>query len=158
RRGAGAGPLRLLGPPCVLTPSMYVEAVQRAGGIPILVPPDPALSEDPAPILDWIDGLLLTGGADVDPAPYGAERHPETAGTKAARDDTELVLTRGALERDIPVLGICRGMQVLNVALGGTLIQHVPDVVGHGDHRRNVGTFVDNEHLVLLEPGSLAAE
>lgn len=144
--------------PCALVPTTYVEAVQRAGGIALLVPPDPALAEEPGPILDRIDALVLAGGSDVDPASYGEAPGPETIHTTPARDDTELVLLRGALERDMPVLAICRGMQVLNVALGGTLIQHVPEVVGHGEHRRNLGTFVDNDHLVMLEPGSLAAE
>ena len=144
--------------PSALLHSSYIEAVQQAGGLALMIPPDPALSEDPGPVLDRIDALLLAGGADLDPASYGAPAHPQTIGVTPARDDTELVLVRAALERDMPVLGICRGMQVLNVALGGTLVQHVPEVVGHEQHRRHLGTFVDNDHMVVLEPGSLAAE
>ncbi len=144
--------------PCAFLHTSYVEAVQRAGAIALMIPPDPLLSEDPGPILDRIDGLLLAGGADLDPATYGATPHPETIDTTAARDEAEVALARAAIERDMPVLGICRGMQVLNVALGGTLIQHVAEVVGHEQHRRHLGTFVGNDHTVVLEPGSLAAQ
>ena len=144
--------------PCALLQMTYVKAVQSAGGLALLVAPDPALSDDPGPILDRIDALVLAGGSDVEPASYGAAQHPKTTGTTPIRDETELVLVRGALERDMPVLGICRGMQMLNVALGGTLIQDVPEVAGYGEHCRHVGTFVDNDHMVVLEPGSLAAE
>jgi putative glutamine amidotransferase len=138
-------------------PLSYGEAVQRAGGLALILPPDPAADEDPAPWLDPLDGLVLTGGADMDPASYGAEPHPATKGSVAARDAFELALARGALDRDLPLLGVCRGMQVLNVALGGTLIQHLPDVVGHDGHRRTLGTFDGNDHDVRLVPGSLAA-
>jgi len=98
---------------------------------------------------------VLTGGCDIDPATYGSEPHPETGGTTPDRDRFELAMARGALERDMPLLGICRGMQMLNVALGGAVEQHLPDVVGHGDHRHTPGVFAD--HRVRLEPGSLAA-
>lgn len=144
--------------PCAFLHTSYVDAVQRAGAIALMIPPDPKLSEDPGLILDRIDGLLLAGGADLDPASYGATPHPQTVDTTATRDETEVALARAALERNMPVLGICRGMQVLNVALGGTLIQHVAEAVGHEEHRRNVGTFVDNDHIVVLEPGSLAEQ
>jgi putative glutamine amidotransferase len=144
--------------PCALLQTSYVNAVQQAGAIALMIPPDPVLSEHPGPVLDRIDGLLLAGGSDLDPATYGAEPHLQTVGTNAVRDETEVALARAALERDMPVLGICRGMQVLNVALGGTLIQHVPELVGHDDHRRHLGTFVDNDHTVVLAPGSLAAQ
>jgi putative glutamine amidotransferase len=133
----------------------YPAAVQRAGAMALILPPDEAAQHDPDPFLDRIDGLLLAGGSDVDPASYGAERHPETGVTWPERDRFEIALTRRALERDIPVLGACRGMQILNVALGGTLHQHLPDVVGTDLHRHTPGQFSDHE--VRLQPGSLAA-
>jgi putative glutamine amidotransferase len=134
-----------------LVPLSYARAVQRAGGLALLLPPDP----DPLEVLDRIDALVLTGGCDIDPATYGAERHPETGSTTPDRDAFELALARGALERDMPLLGICRGMQMLNVAFGGGVEQHLPDVVGHENHRHTPGQFAD--HRVRLEPGSLAA-
>ncbi len=109
-------------------------------------------------MLDLIDGLILAGGADIDPANYGAARHPETTDTVPERDRAELALTRRAVERDLPVLGICRGMQLLNIAFGGTLIQHLPDEVGHENHRINPGSFDGSDHDVRLAEGSLAAE
>jgi len=138
-----------------MVPSGYVSAVQRAGGIAVLLPPDEAALDEPDPLLDLVDGLILAGGVDVDPAAYGASAHPETDAPNESRDAFELALARRALERDIPLLGICRGMQLMNVAAGGTLHQHVPDVVGHADHRTRLGVFGD--HDVRLEPGSLAA-
>jgi putative glutamine amidotransferase len=139
-----------------LLPFHYITAIQAAGGLAIMIPPDPALIEDPDDMLDRIDGLILAGGADIDPSNYGADAHPKTRGTVLERDRPEIALTRRAIERDIPVLGICRGMQLINVALGGTLRQHVPDEVGHDDHRRNPGSFDDSDHDVRLQPGSLA--
>jgi putative glutamine amidotransferase len=140
-----------------LLPRMYVDAVQRAGGGAVLLPVDPVWVEDPDEVLDRIDGLMLAGGADIDPAAYGAERDPHTVATVPERDAFELALTRRALERDMPYLGICRGMQLMNVAAGGTLIQHLPDSHGHEDHRRVPGSFDGADHDVRLEPGSLAA-
>jgi len=133
----------------------YVAAVQRAGGLALLLPPDYAVGAAPDRLLDRIDALLLAGGSDVDPASYGAERHPETGVTWPERDRFEIALTNGALERRMPVLGVCRGMEILNVALGGTLVQHLPDLLGTDDHRRTPGVF--GEHEVRLAPGSLAA-
>ena len=138
-----------------MIPAGYVGAVQRADGVAVLLPPDPRAVTDPDPVLDLLDGLILAGGVDVGPAAYGAEPHPETDEANAERDAFELALASRALERDIPVLGICRGMQVLNVAAGGTLHQHLPDVVGHHGHRETIGVFGD--HDVRLEAGSLAA-
>ncbi len=140
-----------------LTPHAYVLAVQRAGGLALLLPPDAHAEQEPDEVLDLLDGLILAGGVDVDPGLYGAEPSPHTVGTVPERDRFEIALARRALERDLPLLGICRGMQVMNVAQGGTLIQHLPDRVGHEEHRRNLGTFAGNEHDVRLDAGSLAA-
>ena len=137
-----------------LVPRNYVRCVQRAGGIGIVLPPDEAAVEEPDVLLDRVDALLLAGGADIDPASYGAEPHPETKGTWPDRDRFELALARRALARDMPVLGICRGMQLLNVALGGTLVQHLPEALGAETHRTVAGTF--SEHHVRLDPDSLA--
>ena len=119
----------------VLLPRSYVDAVQQAGGIALLLPPDPAAVSDPDRLLDLVDGLLLAGGADMDPATFGAEPHEQTVGTVPERDAFELALAGRAMERDLPFLGVCRGMQVMNVARGGTLNQHLPDDYGHEDHR-----------------------
>lgn len=141
----------------MLIPRSYVDAVQRAGGLALLLAPDPQLVRDPDEILDLLDGLLLAGGADIDPASYGAEPHPQTTGTVPERDHFEIALARRALARDLPLLGVCRGMQLLNVATGGTLDQHIPDTQGHEDHRRAVGSFDGSDHDVRLAAGSLAA-
>jgi len=135
----------------------YVDAVQRAGGLALLVPPDPALVDAPDEALDVLDGLILAGGADVDPASYGAEPHPETGPTRPDRDVVELALAARALHRDLPLLGICRGMQLMNVARGGTLAQHLPEDLGHDEHRRSPGSWDDADHDVRLAAGSLAA-
>ena len=142
--------------PAIISPARYVQAVQRAGGRPILLPPDPEDAEDPSGVLDLLDALIITGGAgDLDPALYGEEPHPETGPVQEERDAYELALVRAAIERRMPVLGICRGMQILNVAYGGGIEQHLPDVVGHEDHRHTPGIFADHE--VDLQTGSLAA-
>jgi putative glutamine amidotransferase len=133
----------------------YVEAVQRAGGVSVMLPPDPDV--DPDQLLDVIDGLILAGGRDIDPSAYDAEPHPETDEARIERDEFEIRLARRAMERDIPLLGICRGMQLMNVARGGTLVQDLPEHVGHQAHRRTVGTFDGNDHAVRLVDGSLAA-
>ena len=136
-------------------PRMYAVAVQAAGGLALILPPDDDIARDPDLLLDRVDALVLAGGGDVDPASYGARPHPKTSGTSQDRDRFELALTHRALERDLPVLGICRGMQMLNVAAGGTLVQHLPDVLGDDRHAHTAGAFGDHE--VELEPGSLAA-
>jgi putative glutamine amidotransferase len=140
-----------------LLPGLYVSAVNAAGGLALLVTPDPALTEDPDGLLDRIDGLMLTGGTDLDPALYGEKPHPQTQSFQRDRDEFEIALVRRAIERDMPVLGICRGMQVLNVAHGGSLLQHLPDSHGHEDHRRVPGSFDGSDHDVRLVDGSLAA-
>ncbi|HEX2016682.1 MAG TPA: gamma-glutamyl-gamma-aminobutyrate hydrolase family protein [Solirubrobacteraceae bacterium] len=141
----------------MLLPRSYIAAVQRGGGLALMVPPDPELVEHPEELLARLDGLVLAGGADIDPGAYGADAHPETHGTVPERDRVEIALVRRALQDDVPVLGICRGMQLINVALGGTLHQHLPERLGHSEHRRAAGTFEGSEHEVRLAPGSLAA-
>ena len=128
-----------------LAPRSYPTAVQRAGGTAVLLPPDAAAEADPDRLLDRLDALILAGGSDVDPASYGAEPHPETRGTWPERDSFEVALAQRAIEREMPLLGICRGMQILNVARGGTLDQHLPELVGHEIHRTVPGTFGDHE-------------
>jgi putative glutamine amidotransferase len=133
----------------VLVPSAYVHAVERAGGRPLVVPPADVDAEE---TLAPLDGLVFSGGGDIDPGAYGADAHDEIHGVNAKRDEAELALARAALERDMPVLAVCRGSQVLNVVLGGDLIQHLPEVVGHDRHRHTPGEFAD--HDVRLEPDS----
>jgi putative glutamine amidotransferase len=128
--------------PAALIPMAYVQAVERAGGRPLLVPPSENGLEE---TLDALDGLLFSGGADLDPDLYGAERHPATDGVRADRDRAELALLQAALERDMPVLAVCRGSQVFNVALGGDLVQHLPDVVGDEKHKHTPGVFADHD-------------
>ena len=129
----------------------YIEAVQRAGGAAVMLPPDPDVDADQ--LLDVLDGLILAGGRDIDPATYGAERANGTDDPRTERDEFELALAQRAMERDIPLLGICRGMQLMNIARGGTLVQSLPEHL----HRRSVGTFDGNDHPVRLEESSLAA-
>jgi putative glutamine amidotransferase len=135
----------------------YVDAVQSGGGLAVMIPPDPALVEDPGAALELIDGLMLAGGADIDPSVYGCEAHVETVGTVPERDACEIAIFREALARELPVLGICRGMQLINVALGGTLIQHLPERFGHHEHLAVPGSFDGADHDVRLCEGSLAA-
>ena len=141
----------------VLLSRSYVEAVQRAGALVVMLPPDELLLTRPAEALDLLDGLMMAGGADIDPASYGAQPHPETLDTVPERDRFEIALVRAAIERELPVLGICRGMQLINVAYGGTLLQHLPERFGHHEHLRAPGTFDGADHDVELVEGSLAA-
>ena len=137
-----------------LVADTYVSAVQDTGALAVLLPVD---RRDPEKLLDRIDGLMVIGGADLDPAVYGEDRSEDTERTYRDRDEFELALTRGALERGLPFLGICRGMQLLNVALGGTINQNLVAADGTNPHRRIVGTFVGTEHDIDLDPGSLVA-
>ncbi len=142
----------------VLLSRSYVEAVQQAGALVLMLPPDPLLLENPGEVLDLLDGLVLAGGADIDPGSYGEHPHPETVDTVPERDRFEIALVRGAIERDLPVLGICRGMQLINVAYGGSLLQHLPERFGHHEHLRVPGTFDGADHDVDLVEGTLAAQ
>lgn len=139
-----------------LAPRNYATAVQDAGAVALILAPDDEAAENPALLLDHIDCLMLAGGADVDAATYGSRPHEQTKNTWPERDRFELALAHAALQRDMPVLGICRGMQMLNVVCGGTIDQHLPDSLGHEDHRHTPGTFGDHE--VVLDAGSLAAK
>jgi len=137
----------------VLVPAQYVQAVEHAGGRPLLVPPSEAGLEE---TLDAVDALIFSGGSDLEPEMYGQDAHTETSGIVRERDEAELALLSAALERDMPVLAICRGSQVLNVALGGDLVQHLPEVVGDEKHMHTPGVFAD--HDVEVEPGTRIAE
>ncbi|WP_283137341.1 gamma-glutamyl-gamma-aminobutyrate hydrolase family protein [Rhizohabitans arisaemae] len=134
-----------------LLPHRYVDQVSRAGGQPVLLPP----IGEPAGLVDRLDGLILAGGGDVDPARYGAEVHEQTDYIRRFRDESEFSLVEAALKAELPFLGICRGMQVLNVVRGGTLHQHLPEVVGHTDHSPEPGSY--GRVPVRLAPGSLLA-
>jgi gamma-glutamyl-gamma-aminobutyrate hydrolase PuuD len=132
----------------VLLPRTYPDVVLAAGGIPVLLPPVP----ESAAAVDRLDALVLAGGPDVDPDRYGADPHPRTGPPRPERDAAELAALHRALDRGIPVLGVCRGAQVLNVGLGGTLLQHVPDAIGHSGHNPSPGVF--GAIAVTLEPDS----
>jgi putative glutamine amidotransferase len=141
--------------PASFLPAVYFQGVTAAGGVAMLLPPQPVDSGIAARVLDGLDGLLITGGPDVDPAAYGQQPHPATDQPGRQRDEWEFTLLGAALERQLPVLGICRGAQVLNVALGGTLHQHLPDVIGHGGHR--AGNALFSTLQVRTKPGTRLA-
>ena len=134
--------------PAALVPLAYVRAIEVAGGRALLVPPSEEGIEE---TLDAVDGLLFSGGSDLDPETYGQEPHRETTGVRAARDRSELALLTAALDRDLPVLAVCRGSQVLNVARGGDLVQHLPEVVGDERHKHTPGVFADHDVKVDAE-------
>jgi len=131
----------------VLLPHNYVDMVVTSGGTPVLLPSVPAA----ACAVDALDALVITGGPDVDPKSLRGRPAPRTDTPRAARDAAEFAILRRALNRGIPVLGVCRGLQVLNVALGGSLIQHLPEVVGHDGHNPSPGVF--GRTAVTLDPG-----
>ncbi len=142
--------------PSVLLPHAYVRQVERAGGIAVLVPPRQDADERLARgLLERLDGVVLAGGVDVAPELYAARRHPSVQASRPERDATELAVARMTKETDLPVLGICRGMQVMAVAAGGTLVQHLPEEVGHEDHAPKPATY--GSHRVDTVPGSIVA-
>jgi gamma-glutamyl-gamma-aminobutyrate hydrolase PuuD len=138
--------------PAALVPLAYVQAVESAGGRAVLIPPS---EEGIDETLDALDAVIFSGGADVDPELYGAEPHPATDVPHSHRDAGELALLHAALERDLPTLAICRGFQLLNVARGGDLIQHLPEEVGHDVHKQVPGEFT--HHPVEVKPGTRLA-
>jgi putative glutamine amidotransferase len=137
--------------PASVLPFRYVERDEAAGGTAVVLPPAAAAH---AEVLERLDAVVFAGGADLDPGLYGEQPHPETTGLRPERDAAEVPLMKAALDRDVPLLGICRGMQVLSEVRGGSLVQHLPDAVGHERHRPAPGTY--GMHDVRLEPGSLA--
>ena len=144
--------------PADLLPATYADALAAAGAVPMLLPPVLGLhdlDEAAEVALDGLDGLVLSGGPDIDPLRYGAAPDPKTGAPRTQRDAWEIALTAAALRRDLPLLGVCRGMQVLAVALGGTLAQHLPDVVGSEAHLPTVG--VHGRHPVTFAAGSRLA-
>ena len=138
--------------PAALVPLYYVDSVEQAGGRPLLVPPSVDSVEE---TLDVLDGIVFSGGIDIDPARYGADRHPSTDSAQERRDAGELALLSHALERDLPTLAICRGFQLLNVLRGGDLVQHLPESVGHEGHRETLGVF--SLHPVDVKGGTRLA-
>jgi putative glutamine amidotransferase len=134
-----------------LLPRRYADAVAQAGGLPVLVPPVPGIAD----AVGRLDGLVLSGGGDLDPASYRAARHEQTGPANESRDSAELALCAAALGSGLPLLGICRGLQVINVALGGTLHQHLPELVGHDGHSPEPGGY--GSHEVTVAAGSALA-
>ncbi len=137
--------------PASLLPQNYVDQVAAAEGAPVLLPPVPGAEA----VISRLDGLILSGGPDIEPARYGQQPGPRTTVVRPGRDAAELAFFRAAVSAGVPVLGICRGMQLMNVALGGTLIQHLPDVVGHEEHSPVPGAM--GSHEVTPGPGSRLA-
>jgi putative glutamine amidotransferase len=137
--------------PAVLLPRRYSDMVSAAGAVPVLLPPTTHVAD----AVPRLDGLLLSGGGDIDPQRYGAAKHPRCGPPSPERDQAELDLCQAALATGLPVLGICRGLQVLNVALGGTLHQHLPDAVGHDGHSPELAGY--GTHKVSVAPGTRLA-
>ena len=140
----------------VALPAQYVEAITRGGGVAVLIPPQPLEVDEARRILGSLDGLVMCGGWDIEPSRYGQETSDKIEETDSLRDETEMTLLGTALELDMPVLGICRGAQMVNVHLGGTLHQHIPDITGSDRYRKPGGLFTNEE--MALEPGSRLAD
>ncbi len=138
--------------PATLLPQNYADKVAAAGGAPVLLPPLPGVEA----ALASLDGLIISGGPDIEPARYGEQAGPMTTVVRPARDAAEGAMFGAALDRGLPVLGVCRGLQVMNVALGGTLIQHLPDVVGHEGHSPTPGTMGEHKVTIGEGPSTLA--
>src|SRR5262249_41595468 len=136
-------------------PARYLDSVRRAGGQPVVVDPEGADAET---VVARVDALVLTGGPDVDPAYYGEAPHEKTYGVEPTHDEFEIALVRRAIDAQLPTLAICRGLQVLNVALGGTLYQHLPDDPGVAAHGKPGETGGELRHTVTVEPSSLLAQ
>lgn len=139
-----------------LLPASYVRSVEAAGGLALLIPVQQLSVEDARELLSRLDGIVLSGGPDVNPSRYGADRHARTGTSRDERDDVELTVIEAAHTERLPTLAICRGLQVLNVARGGTLVQHLPDVVGHGEHSPMANGH--GVHDVRIEAGTLLAQ
>ena len=136
-------------------PAVYFDAVTKAGGIAVLLPPqEPVDADIAAQVVGSLDGIIITGGGDVAPERYGAERHEKTDPANLMRDAWEDALLSAAIEHEVPFLGICRGLQVLNVNRGGTLVQHLPEVVGDDRYNKGGGQFATNR--VEIEGGELS--
>ena len=139
--------------PAVLLPADYIDSVARAGGAPVLLPSDASKAEA---ITARIDAMVLSGGGDLDPAAYGARPHRMADPPRAERDRSEMAYLEAAVGLGLPVLGICRGLQLINVARGGTLVQHLPDIVAHERHSAPGGVFL--RHSVTIADGTLLAK
>lgn len=141
--------------PASFLPKDYLDGVTEAGGVAVLLPPQPVLPGVADAVVAALDGLVVAGGADIDPARYGQAPHERTGAPRADRDAWEDALLRAAIDRELPFLGICRGAQLLNVALGGSLHQHLPDVVGTEAYQPAPAVF--GSATVAVEPGSQLA-
>jgi putative glutamine amidotransferase len=137
-----------------LLPWTYVKATRAGGGIPVLLPPG-GIASDAEDVVSVLDGIVIVGGEDINPVRYGARPHPKTEATVPERDEWELAVAAAAIRLNVPLLGICRGMQVVNIACGGTLHQHVPDLVGHEGHNGPADGY--GTHKVRITAGELLA-
>lgn len=134
-----------------MLPATYLEGVTRSGGLAAILPPQPMDRQSAHALLDGVDGLIITGGRDVEASRYGQPSHQEAEQPDTARDQLEMELVLAAIERELPLLGICRGAQLMNVALGGTLIQHLPDIVGDNRYQPSGGNFAHMDMAIRPE-------